>query len=107
MEILLKRNYGHYIVFKAENVCVEEDVEERTYKKGADGKLVFNLNPERDITENCVSQFVNVLEDIIYYRIKPYDSSLLVERLMEKMPEDKRIELITRLVNDYIEPIEE
>ena len=41
MEITLKRNYGFELIFKAENVNVVEDIEERIYSKNADGKSDF------------------------------------------------------------------
>lgn len=103
MEIELKKNYGFELVFKAENVKITEDIEERTYPKKEDGKPDFNKSPKRDICDNAVEQFVNVLEDIIYYREKDFDSSNLIERLFEKLPQESCESLLTKLIRDYQE----
>ena len=41
MEISLKRNFGFELIFKAENVNVCEDIEERIYGKTEDGKTDY------------------------------------------------------------------
>ena len=101
MEIELKRNYCFELIFKAENVKVSEDIEERVYPKNEAGKPDFNKPPKRDICDNAVEQFVNVLEDIIYYREKEFDSSSLIERLFEKLPQESANKLLVKLNRDY------
>ena len=84
MEILLKRNYGFELIFKAENVNVVEDIEDRIYGKTEEGKTDFK-NVTRDIKTDVIEQFVSVLYDMINYREAKYDSSDLIERLFEKI----------------------
>ena len=101
MEISVKRNYGYYLVFKAENVNVEEDIEQRIYSKTEDGKTDFSKPPKRDINTDIIDQFVRVVDDLIDYRIEKYDSSSLIERLFEKLPDDSIQKLLTKLNRDY------
>jgi hypothetical protein len=101
MNIALKRNYGFELIFEAENVRVTEDIESREYPKDENGKTVINLNPKRDIKTDALEQFVNVLEDMIYYREAEFDSSNLIERLFEKLPPDVAIKLAEKIKRDY------
>ena len=100
MEISLKRNYGFELIFKAENVNVCEDIEERIYGKTEDGKTDYK-NVKRDVKTDVIEQFVSVLDDMIYYREADFDSSSLIERLFEKLPQDICDKLIIKLKRDY------
>jgi hypothetical protein len=100
MEISLKRNHGFELIFKAENVNVCEEIEDRIYGKTEDGKTDFR-DITRDIKTDVIEQFVSVLDDMIYYRQSVFDSSGLIERLFEKLPSDKIEVLITKLKRDY------
>ena len=100
MEISLKRNYGFELIFKAENVNVCEDIEERIYGKTEDGKLDYK-NVKRDVKTEVIEQFVSVLYDMIYYREADFDSSSLIEMLFEKLPQDVCDKLIVKLKRDY------
>ena len=101
MEISVKRNYGYYLVFKAENVNVEEDIEQRIYAKTEDGKTDFSKPPKRDINTDILDQFIRVVDDLIDYRVEKYDSSSLIERLFEKLPDDTIQKLLSKLNRDY------
>ena len=100
MEISLKRNYGFELIFKAENVNIVEDIEYRIYGKTEEGKTDFK-NVTRDIKTDVIEQFVSILDDIIYYREADFDSSSLIERLFEKLPQDVCDKLIVKLKRDY------
>jgi hypothetical protein len=100
MEISIERNYNTYLIFKAENVNVEEDIESRVYGKTEDGKTDFR-NVTRDIKTDVIEQFVSVLDDMIYYREADFDSSGLIERLFEKLPQDVCDKLIIKLKEKY------
>ena len=100
MEIELKRNYGFELIFKAENVNVKEDIEDRIYSKTEDGKTDFK-NVKRDIKTDALEQFASVLDDMINYREAKFDSSDLIERLFEKLPNDKKESLLAKLKRDY------
>ena len=100
MEITLKRNYGFELIFKAENVNVCEDIEERIYGKTEDGKPDYK-NVKRDVKTDVIEQFVSVLYDMIYYREADFDSSTLIELLFEKLPQDVSNKLIIKLKRDY------
>jgi hypothetical protein len=103
MNITLKRNHGYELIFEADNIRVVEDIEERTYEKDENGKLIINLNPKRDIKTDAIEQFVTVLDDMFYYRKAEFDSSDLIENLFEKLPSDKVQSLLTKLHNAYAE----
>jgi hypothetical protein len=102
MEISLKRNYGFELIFKAENVNVVEDIEDRIYGKTEEGKTDFK-NVTRDIKTDVIEQLVSVLDDMINYREAKYDSSDLIERLFEKLPNEKIDVLIKKLKRNYEE----
>lgn len=101
MNITLKRKYGYELIFEAENVKVVEDVESREYPKDENGKTVFNIKPTRDIKTDVLEQFVNVLDDMIYYREADFDSSNLIERLFAKLPSDVAIKLSEKIKRAY------
>ena len=102
MEISLKTKYGFELTFRAENVEVCEDIEQRTYGTTEEGKTDFN-NVKRDIKTDVIKQFVSVLDDMIYFRKDYFDSSDLIERLFEKLPQDVCDKLIVKLKRDYEE----
>jgi hypothetical protein len=97
MEININNRSGFELVFKADNVLVTEDIEERIYSKTEDGKSDFSRPPFRDISNEVVEQFVAVLADIAYYRKREFDSSDLIEVLFDKLPEDKAEVLLNKL----------
>ena len=101
MEISLKRSYGYYLIFEADNVRVEEDIESREYPKDENGKIIVNLNPKRDIQTDAIQQFVSVLDDMIYYREADFDSSDLIERLFTKLPLSVAVNLADKLSKEY------
>ena len=105
MEISLKRNYGFELIFKAENVIVYEDIEERIYSKTEDGKTDYK-NVKRDVKTDVIEQFVSVLDDMIYYREADFDSSGLIERLFEKLPQEVCDKLLVKLKRDYETEVE-
>jgi hypothetical protein len=101
MEIEVKRNYGTDLIFKAENVNVCEDIEERIYSKTEDGKTDYKTPPKRDVKTDVIEHFVSVLYDMIYYREADFDSSGLIERLFEKLPKEAANKLLDKLKRDY------
>jgi hypothetical protein len=101
MEISLKRNYGFYLIFKAENVSVEEDVEERIYSRTEDGKIDFSKPTERDINDDVLNQITNLLSELIYYRKREFDSSSLIEGLFEQLPAESVSKLLVKFNKDY------
>lgn len=101
MEITLKRNYGFELIFVDENVRVTEDIEERIYPKLESGKPDFTAHPTRDVKTEALEKFTSVLEDMIYYREADFDSSNLIERLFEKLPQQAACDLSLKLSADY------
>ena len=101
MNITLKANHGYELIFEAENVKITEDIENRIYSKKEDGKLDFNLSPKRDIKTDALDQFTSVLDDMIYYRKSDFDSSNLIERLFEKLPQEVANGLLVKLRSVY------
>ena len=105
MEISVKRNHGFELIFKAENVNVCEDIEERIYAKTEDGKTDYK-NVKSDVSTEVIAQFVSVLDDMIYYRKADFDSSILIERLFEKLPQQVADNLLVKLKRDYETEVE-
>lgn len=101
MEISIKRSYGYYLIIKADNVNIEEDIEERIYPLKEDGKTDFSKPPARDVSEGYVSMMANALDDMIYYREKEYDSSSLIKNLFDKLPRDIAMNLAVKLNKEY------
>lgn len=105
MVITLKKNHGYELTVEADNVKIVEDVEDRIYHKGHDGKTDYMIAPKRDIKTTVINQFVEVLDDMIYYRESKYDSSGLIERLFEKLPTEIAENLINKLKDEYVTSI--
>ena len=105
MEITVRRNYGFELIFEAENVKVIEDIEERIYSKNEDGTTNYR-NVKRDVKTGVIEQFVSALDDMIYYREAEFDSSALIERLFEKLPQDVTNNLLVKLRRDYEADVE-
>jgi hypothetical protein len=101
MNITLKRNYGYELIFEAENVKITEDIEDRIYSKTEDGKTDFKTPPKRDVKTDALEQFTSVLDDMIHYREADFDSSDLIERLFEKLPQEVANNLLVKLKRDY------
>jgi len=100
MEILLKKNINFNLIFKAENVNVCEDIEERIYAKTEDGKTDY-VNVIRDIKTDVIEQFVSLLEDLISNREADYDSRDLIGLLFNKLPLKLAKDLIKELNSNY------
>lgn len=101
MNITLKRSSGYELIFEAENVKISEDIESREYHKDENGKIDFKIPPKRDIKTDAVVQFVELLDDIIYFRVADFDSSSLIERLFEKLPSDVAVKLSKKIKIEY------
>ena len=103
MEISLIRRYGYAIVIRADNVNIEEDIEDREYANGPDGKIDWSKPPTRDIRTDAIRQIADLLDDLIYYREKEYDSSELIKRLFDKLPESVTGGLLAHLRKQWDE----
>ena len=101
MEITVKRRYGIELEFKAENVLIIEDVEKLTYPKLEDGKTDYKSRPDRDMDKQVLTQFTNLLDELIEYRKADFDSSHLINSLFEKLPQEIAKELSTALFKEY------
>lgn len=101
MEIEVKRLYGTIIIVKMDNVSAEIDIEEREDRKLEDGKTDFSRPPKRDISTKYLNKVNRLLDDMIEYREKEYDSSDLILRLFEKLPSDKMDRVFKDLKRNY------
>ena len=101
MEISLNARSGFELIIKAENVKIVEDIEELTYKYSDDGKLLSVFPIERDIKEQPIMDIINVLDEIMYRRVKEIDSSILIENLFTKLPINIASDLAQKLNKDY------
>lgn len=93
--------YGTNVIVEAENVKIEEDISETIYGKKEDGKPDFMKRLGKDITNEAMKQYVNLLDEIVYLREADYDSSELIKTLFERVPEDKRQSLLKELIDAY------
>lgn len=82
---------------------VEEDIEERIYSQTEDGKTDYSIPPKRDVNIEILDQFSMIMEDLIYYRVENYNSTCLIEKLFEKLPDDLAQKLISKLNEEYLE----
>lgn len=107
MEIKIKggNSYGTDIHYKAENVHVTEDVYETIYGRDENGKICYNNRLGRDITKNILDKFCGVTEDLIYYREAEYDSSTLIQQLLNKLPEKEKLEIYKQLKGEFDENV--
>lgn len=102
VSIEIKNNwYGVDLVYTADNVKIEDSATEILYGKKDDGKTDFKKRLGNDITNEAMDQFKCIMEDLTYYRDREYDSTSLIEVLFEKMPEDERTKLLSRLNEEY------
>lgn len=101
MEVSFKKNYDFELIIEAENVKICEDAEERIYPTTEDGKTNYKGSVIRDVKTGVIEQFASLLEDMIYYREADFDSSTLIKRLFEKLPQDVCDKLIVELKHDY------
>jgi len=99
MDIYFDRShYCKNIVVKDTNVHIEEDVEKRTFFKDEEG----NSKIVRDISDDSLNMVSSTLDHMIYDRVADYDSSGLIESLLEKLPQEKREELYKHIREEYI-----
>lgn len=96
MEISLNASYHSYILkIEDGSYKLELDIEKRAYPiDDISGKIDTKKPVERDIDEQYISKLSRVLEDMIYYRKKEFDSSDLIFHLFQKLPEVKKEELL-------------
>jgi len=98
MEISLNTKGGFELIIEAENVKIVEDIEERVYVKGEDNKII---RVERDIKEQPIMTIINVLDEIMYRRVKEIDSSTLIQTLFTKLPSNVASDLVEALYGEY------
>lgn len=102
MKIELKRNFGYTLVYTDDNVKIEEDVEERTFFKNKVGGVIWT-NPQRDIKDETLNQYNEIMTELIHFRDKKYDGSALIEELFDKLPADIASVLVDKLYNAYLD----
>jgi len=98
MEISLKARHCFELIIEAENVKIVEDIEERVYIRGEEKQLI---RIEKDILEEPIMDIINVLDEIMYRRVKEIDSSTLIETLFTKLPSNIAHDLVEKLYKDY------
>lgn len=97
MDISLSRRSGFDLIIMSDNVRITEDIEERVYSKTAEGKNDFKSTPLRDISNDSLEQITRLLDDMIYFRKRHFNSSELIERLFDKLSEEDREALLLKL----------
>lgn len=104
MEITINNRYGSTeIIFEAENVKVVESISETLYGIKEDGKKDFANRLGNDITNDSMDKLVRALDDVFEYRERDYDSSGLISRAFDKLPDDIKQSLLNKLILDYKE----
>lgn len=104
MKISVKGGYtSTEVIVEAENVRIVEDISHSIYGKKEDGKTDYTKYLGTDIEDESLRQFTEVMEEITYYRNAPFDSSDLIKRLFEKLPDDVCQNLLKELNESYLE----
>jgi len=102
MEIRIKSTYGStYVLVDAENVKIEDCISESEYALKEDGKKDFSKRLGDDITDSDMQIFCSLLDDIVYYRRKPFDTSSLIQSLFDKLPEEKKSGVLKYIESAY------
>lgn len=103
MNIFLKTNYGISIAVDdaGEGVSIEEDIEVRNYGILPDGKVDWRSRKQSDISDSSMNKIVRLLDDMVDYRITPYNSKDLVVKLFDKLPFEVIRDTITELTEIY------
>jgi len=79
MDIQVKRNsYSTILVVEDTNVKIETDVSSPIYARKEDGSKDFTKRLGEDINDDSLTMMTSVLDDMIYYRDKEFDSSDLI-----------------------------
>jgi hypothetical protein len=107
MEIQIKgsNSYGTEVHYKADNVHMTEDVYETIYGTSEDGKIDYGKRLGRDITKDVLDKFCGITEDLMYYREAEYDSSTLIQQLLNKLPEKEKVEVYKQLKEEFDENV--
>jgi len=106
MNIEIKTNYsGKDIIYIAENIKVEENISERIYEKDENGKTDFKRLKLEDITDEVIEQFTQLIEELLYYRKRDFDTSELIYQAFNKLPQEKIKAVLEQLNKDYGEDI--
>lgn len=101
MNIEVKGRYGYTdLVFTDENVKVEFSVSEGIYVE-VEGKKDYKQRTGNDITDESLNLLAKPLEDLIYYRKRDFDSSELIKQLFDKLPVERKKELLDALNGYY------
>lgn len=103
MNIEVENRYGFNLIITADNVKIEEDIEERIYHIKDDGKTDFSKAPERDIKTDSIQMIVRVLDDMVDYRKKELDTSQLIKNLFDKLPQSVANKLSKELYKNFNE----
>lgn len=101
MELQVKKDFGIDVTITAENVKIVESISETLYQLKEDGTKDFSKRLGYDVTDSCIKQFVSFMNDVAYYRERPFDSTSLIETLFDKLPEQKQNELWKTLNRKY------
>jgi len=103
MKIELTRSHRfNTIVVENTNVKIEYSATDSIKKDNNLGQPYF----EQDISDESLNLFSGVLEDLIFYREREFDSSTLITNLFSKLPQEKTQSLLKELNDDYLEEVE-
>jgi hypothetical protein len=101
MEIKLKASYyGAYIIVDAENVHIEDYVTNLLYPLKEDGTKDLTAYPQKCIKTDSMNDISGLMYDMVSNRTRPYDSSDLILRLFDKLPDEVKQDLIQKLKNE-------
>lgn len=102
MNIEIKGSWsGKDIIYSAENVRIEENILERIYEKDENGKTNFSKLKVEDITDEILTQYTSLLDELFFYRKRDFNSSEMIEQAFDKLPEDIQQALLEKLNKDY------
>jgi hypothetical protein len=102
MEISIKGGgYHGTVVYKTDNVLVEDDMNESIYGVKENGKTDYSIHKGRDVSDEILTKFSSVLEDLAYYRERDFDFSSLIPHLFNRLPQEVCDKLLVELNNSY------
>lgn len=98
MEIKLKANYyGAYIIVDDLNVHIEDYISHMIYPPKEDGTRDLTVYPQKCIKTDAMNQIASLMSDMVSNRVRPYNSSDLIIKLFDKLPDEVKEELLKKL----------
>ena len=93
-----RRSFGYTLTAKSDGASIQCGADESVYTKDDNGKVI---KVDRDVCTNTMDDMVRAMDDMFYYREKPYEASELVKHIFDKLPKESIKPLLDSLNEDY------